>query len=166
MKSGRSQFVVQSGLRISSTFEYENICVSLARRCPTCGMIHGSRVEDNTFILACEASDAGAREVMDAASNTCARSETDLRRRVGVCAACCAIFRPGLDAPHQQEDDYDQEQKAEAAARVVSPAATVGPCRRCAYEQNYQDDEQDETDTHVAPPLTFNCCSSPLTELV
>lgn len=50
MKSGRSQLVVLSGLRTSSTFEYENMFVSPAGRCTTGGMIHGSRVEDNTFV--------------------------------------------------------------------------------------------------------------------
>jgi hypothetical protein len=74
-------------------------------------MIHGSRVEDNTFVLACEASDAVARGGYERELKQRVRAHIDrpatARRNVRDACAACAVFRPALDAPHQQEDDYD-----------------------------------------------------------
>ena len=48
-----------------------------------------------------------------------------------------------LNPPHHQENDEDNEQEADAAARVISPPATVGPRRQRADQDQDQDDEED-----------------------
>src|SRR4051794_28467812 len=48
-----------------------------------------------------------------------------------------------LDPSHQHQDEQDDQNKAEAARRVVAPVRRVGPRRQAADHQDQQDDEQD-----------------------
>src|SRR5262245_37957519 len=41
-----------------------------------------------------------------------------------------------------QQDDHDDQDQAGAAARVVTPAAAVGPCRQGTNQDQYEDDQQ------------------------
>src|SRR5579863_10732958 len=46
--------------------------------------------------------------------------------------------------PQEHQHDNDQQDQAEAAAGVISPSATVGPCRECSDQQEDQNDDQDD----------------------
>jgi len=52
---------------------------------------------------------------------------------------------PALDAAQQEQDYHDEQDEAEAPARVVAPAAAVRPSWRGPDEQKDQDDEQNES---------------------
>jgi hypothetical protein len=52
------------------------------------------------------------------------------------------------DAAHEEEDDDDHEDDAHDAARTVSPATRVRPCRKDANQHQDHDDQQDHSKTH------------------
>jgi hypothetical protein len=47
-----------------------------------------------------------------------------------------------LDAPDQNQHQYNDEYQAQASTRVISPASAIGPRGECANEQQNQDDQQ------------------------
>src|SRR5260370_40043644 len=47
-----------------------------------------------------------------------------------------------LNASHHEKNDDNQEQKAKAAARVISPGRAVWPSRQRTEQDNDHDDEQ------------------------
>ena len=47
-----------------------------------------------------------------------------------------------LDAPDQNQNQYNDEYQSKAATRVISPASAIGPRRQCTNEQENQDDQQ------------------------
>src|SRR5579862_50765 len=51
-----------------------------------------------------------------------------------------------LDPSQEQENDNDDENKAEAAGRIVAPVAAVRPSRESADEEKNDDDEEDRSD--------------------
>ena len=48
-----------------------------------------------------------------------------------------------LDRPHQDQDQKDDQDQAQPAARVVAPVAAVRVNRQCPEEQQQHDDQQD-----------------------
>jgi hypothetical protein len=58
--------------------------------------------------------------------------------------AICAPTR--LDSSREQKNNDDQKNEAEAAGRVISPAAAIGPRRQCADQENDEDYYQDCTE--------------------
>ena len=54
----------------------------------------------------------------------------------------------GLNAPHQDQHDDDDEHEAEAARRVVAPVAAVTPCRQGADEYEYENNDQNRSEAH------------------
>lgn len=57
-----------------------------------------------------------------------------------------------LDVPDQRQNQEDDEDKAEAARWIVSPAGTVRPCRERADEKDDDNDEKNETHRTVPQP--------------
>jgi hypothetical protein len=55
---------------------------------------------------------------------------------------------PGLQAPQQEQDDYDYQYDADDAAGTVTPAASVRPSGQDAEKYQDQDDQQNGAKTH------------------
>ena len=51
-----------------------------------------------------------------------------------------------LDPTGQQKNDYDQQQEAEAAARVISPTAAIRPARQRPNQDKNEDNQQDSAE--------------------
>jgi hypothetical protein len=58
-----------------------------------------------------------------------------------------------LQAAHQQQDDQDKDNYAGDPARIIAPAAAVGPRRQRTDQGQDQDDEKDRSDRHVVVPF-------------
>jgi hypothetical protein len=83
------------------------------------------------------------------------------------------VPRPPLNSSRQQENDYDDEQEAGAAARAVAPTAAIRPSRQGAEQYDDQDDEEDCAEHGdsgawlsqrftLKKPSQINCISSDL----
>jgi pimeloyl-ACP methyl ester carboxylesterase len=58
-----------------------------------------------------------------------------------------------LQPAHQEQDDQDHDDQAGDPARIVAPAAAVGPGRQRADHEKNQDDEKNRSDRHVVVPI-------------
>jgi hypothetical protein len=63
-----------------------------------------------------------------------------------------AGWRPS-DSTQQHENDDDQKNQAESAARVVSPSGAVRPARQSTDEKKNENDDQDCA--HGTPSLSY-----------
>jgi len=57
-----------------------------------------------------------------------------------------------LESPHHGQYNDDQQDKAQAAARVIAPSAAVRPRRQRADQKQYQDHDQDSA--HFLPSVS------------
>ena len=53
-----------------------------------------------------------------------------------------------LEAAGEQQHDDDDQNDPETAAGEVAPTGAVRPCRQRAYQEQYEDDEEDCADAH------------------
>ncbi len=60
-------------------------------------------------------------------------------------------LRPALDPAAEDEDQEDDDEDAEAAGRVVAPAAGIAPGRKRADQREDQDDEKNGAERHGCP---------------
>src|ERR1043165_5421454 len=168
IKSGRAHLVEPSGRYTASTSEYENMALFHPRKDVQSAGFYTASVPMTILLFPCEKTfvaeaaaarrladsrRASARDVEERASG-CA--STPVRRAASSRAAAEAVvrlrgfsftaraFSPLLDAAQQQKGDHDEQDEAESPARVVAPAAAVGPGGRGPDEQKYQDDNQDQ----------------------
>src|SRR6266851_508207 len=74
----------------------------------------------------------------------------DVVRRARSCAG--RGFERALYAPADQQDDNDDQENAEATARIITPTAAVRPGWQGDDEEKDEDDEQDRT--HLSSPFS------------
>lgn len=55
-----------------------------------------------------------------------------------------------LQPTHEQENDEDQENQSQPAARVISPSGAVRPGGECSDNQQEQDDQQNQSHVVLA----------------
>jgi hypothetical protein len=90
--------------------------------------------------------EAGAAETKSADNTeTIAHRET----REGYPHLQCARF---LDSAEQQQDDQDQDDESDTTARVIAPAAAVGPRGQADDEKDDQDEEYQGASAHELSP--------------
>jgi hypothetical protein len=74
------------------------------------------------------------------------------------------LIRRALDPTHKQQDDQNQQDQANPAARVIAPLSAVRPRGQCTHQYQNQDDNQNCSE-HIVPPCSSelslsigNCC--------
>jgi pimeloyl-ACP methyl ester carboxylesterase len=67
--------------------------------------------------------------------------------------AVAATGSGSLQPSHQQQDDQNKNHQAGDAARVVAPAAAVGPGRQRTDDDQNQNDKKDRSERHVVVPF-------------
>ncbi len=106
----------------------------------------------------------GRREAPPPASGARRRGvRAGLRREASALRRAPPGFFHGLDESKQRQDQEDDENRPEAARRVIAPARTVRLGRQRADQQN--DDDNEKNETHRAPAFharSVRACYNPV----